>query len=73
MVQCDNGAVSDCDCSCTFTSLDCWKGVRVGHEVIINTRRIIYGIISKVFSSSKNGTQSKLANVVLMINVLSKT
>lgn len=46
--------------------------VKVGHEVIANAKRIIYEITYKVFSSNKDGIQSRLAIVVLIINVLSK-
>lgn len=38
----------------------------------MNAKRIIYEIMYKVFSFSKDGTESRLAIIVLMINVLSK-
>lgn len=72
MVQNEGVAMSKWNYFWIFTSFEYCKRVRVGHEVFASAKRIIYEIMYKVFSFSRDGTESRLAIVVLMINVLSK-
>lgn len=72
MVQNEGIAMSKWNYFWIFTFFEYCKRVRVGHEIFMNAKRIIYEIMYKVFSFSKDGTESRLAIIVLMINVLSK-
>lgn len=72
IVQNKGVAVSKWNYFCIFTFIDYCKRIRVGHESIMNTKRIICEMMYKVFPTSKDGTESRVAIVVLMINALSK-